>query len=47
MLHRHFRESSDTMIERPLCPKCQIRMMLLGVDVRNAHWITRPWQRTR
>ena len=32
MLHHHSRESSSTMTERPLCPICQIRMMLLGVD---------------
>jgi hypothetical protein len=32
MLHHHSRESSHTMIERPLCPKCQIRMMLVDVD---------------
>lgn len=25
-------ESSLTMIERPRCPKCQIRMMLVGVE---------------
>jgi hypothetical protein len=33
MLRHHFRESSDTVIERPLCPNCQIRMMLLGVEL--------------
>ena len=33
MLRHHCRESSDTVIERPLCPKCQIRMMLLGVEL--------------
>jgi hypothetical protein len=33
MLRHHPRESSDTVIERPLCPKCQIRMMLLGVEL--------------
>jgi hypothetical protein len=33
MLHHHSRESSRIMIERPLCPKCQIRMMLLGVEL--------------
>jgi transposase-like protein len=26
-------ESSLTMIERPRCPKCQIRMMLVGVEL--------------
>jgi hypothetical protein len=31
MLHYHPRESSP-MIDRPLCPKCQIRMMLLGIE---------------
>jgi hypothetical protein len=33
MLHHHSRESSQPMIERPLCPKCQIRMMLRGVEL--------------
>jgi hypothetical protein len=33
MLHHRSRESSHTMIERPLCPMCQIRMMLLGVEL--------------
>jgi hypothetical protein len=33
MLHHHSRETADAMIERPLCPKCQIRMMLLGVEL--------------
>jgi hypothetical protein len=33
MLHHHSRESSHAMIERPLCPKCQIRMILLGVEL--------------
>jgi hypothetical protein len=33
MLHHHSREPSYIMIERPLCPKCQIRMMLLGVEL--------------
>ena len=33
MLRHHPRESSDIVIERPLCPKCQIRMMLLGVEL--------------
>jgi hypothetical protein len=33
MLRHDHRESSDTLIERPLCPKCQIRMMLLGVEL--------------
>jgi hypothetical protein len=58
MLPHHPRESSDTVIERPLCPKCQIRMMLLGVDsfagpdlrtfeCPHANWITRRSQRTR
>jgi hypothetical protein len=32
MLHYHSRESSHALIERPLCPKCQIRMMLLSVE---------------
>jgi hypothetical protein len=33
MLHHQSRESSQHMIERPLCPKCQIRMMLRGVEL--------------
>jgi hypothetical protein len=33
MLRHHSLESSDTVIERPLCAKCQIRMMLLGVEL--------------
>ena len=33
MLHHHSRDPSYIMIERPLCPKCQIRMMLLGVEL--------------
>jgi hypothetical protein len=33
MLNLHSCESSHTMIERPLCPKCQIRMILLGVEL--------------
>ena len=33
MLHHHFREPAHTMIERPLCPKCQIRMVLRGVEL--------------
>jgi hypothetical protein len=33
MLRHLARESSDTVIERPLCPKCQIRMILLGVEL--------------
>jgi hypothetical protein len=32
MLNHHSRESSHTMIERPHCPKCQIRMILRGVE---------------
>jgi hypothetical protein len=28
----HSPESSRTMIGRPRCPKCQIRMMLVGVE---------------
>jgi hypothetical protein len=59
MLRHHPREWSDTVIERPLYPKCQIRMMLLGVELSfagpdlrtfecpNANWITRRSQRTR
>ncbi len=31
MLH-HSRESSHSMIERPLCPMCQIRMMLVDLE---------------
>jgi hypothetical protein len=33
MLHQHSRESSYTLIEVPCCPKCQIRMTLVGVEV--------------
>jgi hypothetical protein len=33
MLHRHSRESLHIMVERPLCPKCQVRMILLGVKL--------------
>jgi hypothetical protein len=33
MLHHHSRETAHAMIERPLCPKCQIQMMLLGVEL--------------
>jgi hypothetical protein len=33
MLHHYSHETSRTMIERPLCPKCQIRMMLSGVEL--------------
>ena len=33
MLHHRSRDSSHPMIERPLCPKCQLRMMLLGVEL--------------
>jgi hypothetical protein len=33
MLYYHSRETSHTMIERPFCPKCQIRMMLLRVEL--------------
>jgi hypothetical protein len=33
MLHHHSRESSHSIIERPLCPKCQIRMLLLDVEL--------------
>jgi transposase-like protein len=33
MLNHRSRESSHTMIERPLCPKCQIRMILLRVEL--------------
>ncbi len=32
MLHHHSRESSHTMIERPCCPMCQIRMMLVDLE---------------
>jgi len=32
MLQTHSPESSLTMIERPRCPKCQIRMMLVGIE---------------
>ncbi len=32
MLPSHSPESSLTMIERPRCPKCEIRMMLVGVE---------------
>jgi hypothetical protein len=32
MLRHHPRESSDTVI-RPLCPKCQILMMMVGVEL--------------
>jgi hypothetical protein len=33
MLHHRSRESSHTMIERPFCPKCQIRMMLVDIEL--------------
>jgi hypothetical protein len=33
MLRYHSLESAHTMIEMPLCPRCQIRMMLLGVEL--------------
>jgi hypothetical protein len=33
MLYYRSRELSDAMIERPMCPKCQIRMRLLGVEL--------------
>ena len=33
MLHHHSCESAHTMIERPLCPICQVPMILLGVDL--------------
>ena len=33
MLHHHFRKSAHTIVERPLCPTCQIRMMLGGVEL--------------
>jgi hypothetical protein len=36
MLHHHFREPAHTTIERPLCPKCQIRMLLRGVEINLA-----------
>ncbi len=32
MLHHHSRESSHSMIERPRCPMCQIRMMLVDLE---------------
>ena len=32
MLQSHFPESSLTVIERPPCPQCQIRMMLVRVE---------------
>ncbi len=32
MLHHHSRESSHRMIERPRCPMCQIRMMLVDLE---------------
>jgi len=32
MLQFRSPDSSLTMIERPRCPKCQIRMMLVGVE---------------
>ena len=32
MLQSHFPESSLTVIERPRCPQCQIRMMLVRVE---------------
>lgn len=32
MLQLHWPVSSLTMIDRPRCPKCQIRMMLVGVE---------------
>jgi hypothetical protein len=33
MFHHYARESSHIMVERPLCPTCQIRMMLLRVEL--------------
>ena len=33
MLHHPSRASTYTMIERPLCPRCQLRMMLMGVEL--------------
>jgi hypothetical protein len=36
-MHRaHTPESSLTLIERPRCPKCQIRMMLVGIKSSSA-----------
>jgi hypothetical protein len=32
MLQRHSPASSLTMIERPCCPMCQIRMMLVDLE---------------
>jgi hypothetical protein len=32
MLQRHSPASSLTTIERHCCPKCQIRMMLVGIE---------------
>ena len=33
MLHHHSGKSSHNVIELPRCPKCQIRMMLVGVEL--------------
>ena len=47
------------IIERPRCPKCEIRMMLVGVEpsfagpdlrtleVQSANSLTRRWRRTQ
>jgi hypothetical protein len=32
MLYHRSRESSHITIERPLCPMCQIRMILTGIE---------------
>ena len=32
MHQTHSPESSLSMIKRPFCPKCQVRMMLVGIE---------------
>jgi hypothetical protein len=48
MFQTHSPESSLTMVERPRCPKCRIRMMLAGIEPSFAGpdlWTFVSWSR--